>query len=47
MIFAYYVMLRYCGALAKNGQLSPVLGAWLANLVAGSAGLAMLARSPK
>ena len=47
MIFAYYVMLRYCGALAKNEQLSPVLGAWLANFVAGSAGLVMLARSPK
>lgn len=47
VIFAYYVLLRYCGALAKNGQLSPVIGAWLANVVTGATGLALLARSPK
>jgi len=47
VIFAYYVLLRYCGALAKNGELSPIIGAWLANILAVTAGLIMLARSPK
>lgn len=47
VIFGYYVLLRYCGALAKIGELSPIIGAWLANVVAGAAGVVLLARSPK
>jgi lipopolysaccharide export system permease protein len=47
VIFVYYVLLRYCGALAKTGELSPIIGAWLANVLVGSAGIFLLARSPK
>ncbi len=45
--FLYYALLRAGQALGHNGALPPYLAAWLADLVFGSVGLAMIASAQR
>ena len=42
MIFIYYMVFVYGAGLARRGAVSPFLGMWAANLLAGAAGLALV-----
>lgn len=45
VIFAYYILMTIGTALAQGGQLHPVAGAWLQNVVLGGAGGIMMWRA--
>lgn len=45
VIFAYYILMTVGTALAESGQLHPVAGAWLQNVVLGAAGFALMWRA--
>ncbi|MBI4534607.1 MAG: LptF/LptG family permease, partial [Candidatus Melainabacteria bacterium] len=42
VVFLYYVLQSSSGALGEAGRISPLLAAWLPNIVIGSLGLAIL-----
>lgn len=45
IIFVYYVLNTFGNALGQQGSLSPAIGAWMANIVIGSVGLALLVKA--
>jgi lipopolysaccharide export system permease protein len=47
IIFAYYIVWHFMSALAIQGTMHPLLGAFSANLLAGAAGLALLVRAAR
>jgi len=47
VLFAYYLLMAATNALGKNGAISPVLAAWIPNIVVGCAGLTLLLREER
>ena len=47
VIFAYYILMAVGTALAERGQLHPVAGAWLQNVVLGLVGVILMWRAGK
>jgi len=45
VIFAYYILMTISTTLAEGGRISPVLGAWLQNIVLGGAGVVLMWRA--
>ncbi len=45
LTFSYYVLLRMGLVLGENGALSPLMGAWFGNVIAGTVALILLLRS--
>lgn len=44
VVYLYYIVLYIGQSLAKGGQVSPVLAVWLANILLGAGGVALLVR---
>src|SRR5690625_2516227 len=44
VIFVYYLLMTMGSALAQGGHLSPVLGAWLQNVILGGCGVVMVVK---
>jgi lipopolysaccharide export system permease protein len=42
IIFVYYIIMAMGRALGEGGKLTPLLGAWLPNIVIGSIGLFLI-----
>lgn len=47
VIFAYYILMTIGTALAESGQIHPVLGAWLQNIVLAVVGVVLMWRAAK
>jgi len=47
VIFAYYILMTIGTAMAENGRINPILGAWLQNIVLGAAGVILTWRASR